>query len=385
MIEKFLEESETAVSGIKRNPSNDDSSSEYESDASYIYTSSENGELLECCSDDERDYFGESSFRDDSEVAEAAWIDSDDEDVPECEFTTSAAWMSSSGLRKVVAAPKNRIKFSFSREIFSTRHRIKLFKTFSSLKIAVDTFNLIYIIKDFENIEILKIDRYNITDCIEFSNRILFCSSKSTFLKQLLPDGTVQDVCKRVGKISKMIAGRFLYTIGDQLSCFDDNLTLINSFKDVFLDICLDDNRVLCLKDCGELFSFTPSLQILRRVLHPSRFRFKQIFAAHKHVFISTDTGMCVLNSELEELRFFDNLKSQAVCFAFNDSFIFHGSDYVGSFRILKEGLVYHDKFPHSKVRIPPLSCIAVEKDIVYLAHSRFISRLRLSYIGQSQ
>lgn len=349
-----------------------------ESQASYIYDSERSNSSVD--TQDEKDYFGDSGVSADSESSGVAWVDSDEDNGLREDFQTSAAWLSTEGLTKNIQKKTKKISFKLSRKLFTSKHKIKLFRAFDTLKVAVDTFNVIYLIRGPDDFKAYKIDFFRITGFVYFSNRLLFFSSASSFLKELSLDGGVSEINKRTGSIRKMCVGDGLYIAADKLTRFDENLNAKEVFNHAFTDICANRRHVACLNANGDVFVFDPRLNLVKRHSFPGKFQFKGIFCTEENYFLSTEMGFCVLNDRFEIVREFTNLKSYATGLVSNDDFVVYGADYQNSLRILRRGLVCYDRFPFSKVWINPISCLDVRGDTVYFGHSKFVSSLKISY-----
>lgn len=366
-----------------------DSSPESEGESSYdgcsdSYVIVSSNELLSedsTSSGSEEDYFTSTGDSEVEEESEIAWTDSDSNSKLREELQEDAPWISSEGLAKTVRRDAKNIAFKYTRHVFTARCKVKLLRCFPHIKVLVDSFNLIYMIKDFDSFKTYKVDMFKISDVCFFGNRILFSSSSSSYIKEVSVDGKVTDIRKGMGNVQKMIADDNLYILGDKLFVLNQSLSIKNEFDGSFVDGCVNEGNVICLKDNGDIYVFDKELHFRRKLSFSFKFQFKRLYSANSKVLVCTGNGMIVLNSSLEEIRSFSNLSEPITALVSNSDFIVHGSSYQNSLRILKDNLSYFDKFPFSKIKINPISAMAIDKDVVYFNDSRFISSLKLSYV----
>lgn len=362
-----------------------------DSQASLIYNSEDN-DTSSADTEDEKDYFGESSISLEPSESEVAWVDSDENEDLREDYPNSATWLLTEGLTKTIQKSTKKISFKLNRKVFTTKCKIKLFKSISinstnnvisSLRIAVDTFNLIYLITDFDNFKVYKIDYFKISSFVHFNGRLLFSSNSSSFIKELSLDGKVTDINKRTGHIKKMCVDSELYVIGDKLYRFDKNLNLKDVFNSEFIDICVNKNNVVCLKENGDIYVFDKSLCFRKKYSLPGKFQFRNIFGTQKNYFIAVESGFYVLDLHFELVKEFSNAKGLPTDLVFNNDFVVYSTNYQNGLRIVKDGLISYDRFPFSKVKIDPISCLDFQNDVLYFCHSKFVSMLRLTYSNQ--
>lgn len=360
----------------------DDGVFDEDSQASYIYDSDDAGsDASSVNTQDERDYFGDSSVSEDTGSDNVAWVDSDENEELREDLQASAPWLSTQGPARLVQRRTKKIGFKLSRKVFTSKHRIRLFKAFDKFRVAVDTFNVIYLIYGPEDTKAYKIDFFRISDFVYFGNRLLFSSTRSAFLKELSPDGKAQDINKRTGNVRRMCAGQGgLYVAADKLFRFDTGLNSKEVFNHAFTDVCVNRRCVVGLDASGDVFVFDSRLNLIKKHSFPGKFRFKSVFCTEENYFLSTETGFCVLDDRFEIAREFANLKSYATGLVSNSDFVVYGTDCQNSLRIVKAGLACYDRFPFSKVWIAPISCLGIQGDTVYLCHSRYVSSLRITY-----
>ena len=373
--------------GLESSSTDRESSSEYDGDSensSYILVS-ENELLTEESDDieDEKDYFETTSEEEDSEKSEVAWEDSDDDENLRDEIDEDANWLTADGIQKKIKVQPKKISFKLKRKVFTANCKVKLFKTFPEIKILVDSFNLIYLIKKFDDFKTFKIEFFKISDVCIFGGKILLSSNSSSFMKQITFEGKVSDIKKGTGNIKKMLAvGNTLYILGDKLFAFNSNFNLVSSFNSTFIDFCVGNDQIICLKEDGDIYIFDLELTFKNKVSFPFKFQFKSLYFAKGYFFICTLNGLFILDQNSKEVKSFSNLSEPITAITSNDDFIVHGSAYDNSLRILKvNGLSYFEKFPFSKVRINPISSIAVDGDTFYFSETKFITSLKLSYV----
>lgn len=362
-----------------------DDQSSYFDDQEVSYEILSNDELLsEDSSDDDiqdEDYFG-SSTSEESEESEVAWTDSDDDSNLREELENEAVWLNTEGITKKIKKTQKKISFKYIRSVFTAKCKIKLFKVFPNIKVLVDSFNLVYLIKNFEDFKTFKIGFFKITDVCFFNDKILVTSDTSSFIKQIDLDGKVTDIKKNTGKIKKIQAsGDHLYVLSDKLILFNKNFSVINEFNLPFKDFCITDNSVVCLKEDGDIHIFDKELTFKEKVSFQFKFQFRSIYFAHDKILVCMDTGIMFLDSTFKEIKTFTNLKEAVSTLSFNKDFIVHGSQHPNSLRILKSDLTYFEKFPFSKIKINPISTMDIEGDTVYFSDSKFVSSLKLKYV----
>lgn len=359
--------------------------SSYYDDQDVSYEILSNDELLSEDSSDEdiqdEDYFG-SSTSEESAESEVAWVDSDDDSDLREELENEATWLNTGGIAKKIKKTQKKISFKYIRSVFTAKCKIKIFKVFTGIKVLVDSFNLVYLIKSFDDFKTYKMDFFKITNVCFFNNKILFTSDTSSFIKQMDLDGKVTDIKKDTGKIKKIhAAGDNLYILSDKMILFNRNLSVINQINLPFKDFCIAEDSVVCLKEDGDIHIFDKELTFKEKISFQFKFQFRSVYFAHNNVFVCMDTGIMILDSTFKEIKTFTNLKEAVSTLTFNEDFIVHGSLYANSLRILKSDLIYFEKFPFSKIKINPISTMDIEGDTVYFSDSRFISSLKLKYV----
>lgn len=375
--------SESAAEQLSESGSSSGTESNYDVDQDESYILLSNDELVSEESEteaQEEDYFGSSSTEEHDE-SEVAWTDSDDDRNLRDELENEAAWLHTEELPKKIFKTTRKISFKYTRHVFTAKCKVKLFRVFSNIKVLVDSFNLIYFIKNFEDYRTFKIDFFKITDVCIFSGLVLFSSSTSSYIKQVTLDGKVTDVKKGTGNIKKMVSDAHLYILGDKLLAFNTNLSLVNEFNHSFVDICVVSNTVACLNADGDIYTFDKELNFINKHSLPFKFQFKGLYPARDNLAIATEDGMIVLDANFQEIKTFSNLKEPISSLVSNSEFIVHGSPYSNSLRILRSDLTYYERFPFSKVNINPISTMSIEGDTVYFNDSRYISSLKLKYI----
>lgn len=370
--EEFSEENVSTV---------EESSYNVDQDEEYILLS--NDDLLSENTESEPldgEYF-DSSSNEESEESEAAWTDSDENVELKEELEGDAAWLHAEQAPKKIRRATKKIKFKHVRHVFTAKCKIKFFKIFTDVKVLVDSFNLIYFMKTFEDYKTFKIDMFKITDACEFNGNVMFSSSTSSYIKQTTLDGKVTDIKKGTGNIRKMVSDEHLYVLGDKLFAFDKNLSLVNEFSHSFKDVCIACSMVVCLSSDGDIYTFDKELNFKKKHSLPFKFQFRGVWGARDKLVASTDNGIIIFDSDLNEIKSFSTLKESISGLVANNDFIVHGSPYVNSLRILKTDLTYYERFPFSKIRINPISTISIDGDTIYFNDSRYISSLKLQYI----
>lgn len=371
--------------GIESSSDEESESSEYDGESGDSYVLVSENELLTEESDDiidERDYFDSTSEEESSEKSEVAWEDSDDNEALREEIDEDADWLTTEGLPKKIKIEPKKISFKLKRKVFTANCKIKIFKAFQEIKVLVDSFNLIYLIKNFDDFKTYKIEFFKISDVCMFNGKILLSSNSSSFIKQMTLDGKVSDIKKGTGNVKKMAcAGNNLYILGDRLFSFNSNFSLVSDFNGSFKDFCVGDDSIICLKEDGDIYLFDFDLSFKNKVSFPFKFQFSSSYFANGYFFICTLNGLLILDKELRELKTFSNLSEPITAITHNSDFVVHGSAYENSLRILKtKGLCYFEKFPFSKIKINPISSISVEGDTFYFSETRFITSLKLTY-----
>lgn len=350
------------------------------SQASYIYNSGDEDSSSAANTDDERDYFGDSTASAESEDSGVAWVDSDEDAELREDYQSTAPWLATAGLAKTIQKRTRKISFKLTRNALSCKHRIKLFRAFDDLKVAVDTFNVIYLFSSPEDFKAYKIDYFRITGFVRLGDRLLFSSSSSSVIKQLSRDGKVTDINKRTGPVRAMCASNGLYVASTKLFRFDANLNLKNVFASAFVSVCANRRHVVGLKENGDIFVFDPLLHLQKKYALPGKFQFKDIFCTEDYYFLATEDGVCVLDEQFAETKELRNTKSMPTGLACNKDFVVYCAEHQNGLRILKDGLVSYDRFPFSKVWISPVACMDVLGDEVFLCHQRYVTILRLAY-----
>lgn len=377
----------TSISTVSLQDEMDNDEVEDGSESNFIYLSDEK-ELFDCnCessnSGETLEYFPSSDTTTEESASEIVWVDSEEQnfDVKE----DNAAWLKPGENQKLIRKNIKKITFKYLKNIFTAKCKIKIFRCFPNFKVLVDSFNLIYFIFDLEGemrFKTFKIELYKITNVCYFANKILFFSNSSSFIKEVTVDGVVTDIKKGMGNIVKMVAyENSLYVLGDKVYRLNSSLFIKNEFNMSFIDITCINNVVLCMNENGEIYVFDSELNFKEKLSFSHKFQFKNLYTVRDYAIITTEDGMIILNKDLKEIKEFTNLSSPITALAYNNDFIFHGSDYKNSFRILKEDLTYFDKFPFAKIKINSIPAMDVENDTVYFAESKFISSIKINYI----
>ncbi|KAI5168720.1 hypothetical protein PAEPH01_0361 [Pancytospora epiphaga] len=352
-----------------------------DSQASYIYNSEDSSIIdTEGGTEDERDYFGDSISIEESGESEAAWIDSDeDEDLRE-DYKETAPWITAEGPAINIQRKTKKISFKLSRNIFMTKYKIKLLKIYSDVSIAIDTFNILYFITNFNEYKAYKIDEFRICDVVCLNDRVILSSKHSSLLKVVLMNGESKTINKRTGYVQSMALADSLYIAGSQLYRFDRNLNLKDTFDQVFISICVSKEQVVGLKEDGDIFVFDLRLNFLKKHSFPGKFQFNSLYSTDSHYYIGTEAGFSILDRNFVLVKELMNIKAAPSGLVFNDDFTIYGSSHPGSLRIIKNGLVPYDRFPFSKVFIPPINALGFQGDTLYFTHSHFISALKIHY-----
>lgn len=356
-----------------------------DSQASFVYNSAEaEDSCTSSYSDDEENYFGERGVLSESEDSVVAWEDSDEDSDLRAEMPTEAAWLNTKSLVKTVQRQTKKIKFRLSNKVFTSKYKLSHFKVYKDFKLAVDTFNIVYWIRSFDDFSTVKIDYFKITDVVQHGGRVMLASVQSSFIKIIAENGKVDTINKRTGRVKKMVAyapASCLYIAGDKLFCFNKKMNLVEVFNQEFTDICVSQRGVYCLNASGDIFVFDHRLEFQRKLTFECKFEFQRIFCTPDNLFIGTEHGFYILDHNLVQTKELSNIKSCAVGLVHNKDFTIYGANHQNSLRILKNGLVPYDKFPFSKVFIEPISSLEMCEDSLYFTHSRSVSVLTLNYI----
>lgn len=330
---------------------------------------------------EEEDYFGESEAEN-SQQTEYAWEDSDDVSELREEIDNDAKWLEADGIQKVIKKSAKKISFKIFRKIFTAKCRVKLFKVFSDYMILVDSFNLIYFIKNFDDFKTYKIDFFKVTDLCFFNGKYLFYSEASSLIKQVTPEGKVVDIKKGTGNIKKIVPSQDkLFVLGDKIFLFNQNISLVNEFPGSYKDICITESALVALKDDGDICIFDKDLNFLSKISLTLKFSFKSLYGVDDKIFVCTADGLIILDSNFNQMKTTSNLSHPISCLVDNKDFVVHGAQHENSLRILrKHDFTYFEKFPFSKVKINSISAMAIKDDTVYFSDSKFITSLKLKY-----
>lgn len=364
-VESVVEENSSVSSYVLLDDSDDSYDGEY---------SEESGEG--------NDYFGSSSSSV-CEESEVAWEDSDENLELRGELDEDAPWLEAGKPSIKITKAVKKIVFKYDKTVFSARCKIKLLKTFKEVIIAVDSFNLIYFISNIleKQFTTFKLELFKITGVCCFNGKYLFYSNSSSYIKQVDPTGKVIDIKKGTGNISKMVVHENdIYILGNKIYRMDKDMFIKDEFNGKFIDLACLDSNILALEEKGDIFVFNRELEFIEKLSFSFKFQFKSIYTLWNKIFITTDTGLLILDSSFKEIKSFSNLSEPITSLAFNDDFVFHGSGYPNSLRILKQDLTYYDRFPYCKIKINSVEAMDALNETLYFADSKFISTLKVQY-----
>lgn len=350
----------------------------YDSDESYIYNSKEDNDFYESISKDEKDYFGDSSSSSEESGSEDVWKDSDEFNKSECELPETAGWVLTAPPTRIIRRKTDELNFKLTRKIFATKYKIKLLKMTEALKVAVDTFNIVYFIQK-EKFKAFRIDKFLISDFVFFKEGVLLASNKSSCFKYLKCDGSVVEIKKRIRDVIRMErVGNQIYIAGTSFYKLDADLNIDCVFNRNFIDFCINGETVMCLESDGALVILDRELRFKKKLILENRFEYKRLFTTGDFYFIGREMGVTILNKHLEYVKEINNLKKPPTGLVCVNRFIIYGSDYPNSLRIVKEDLEIYPKFPFSKVKINKIDFLAAEGNFLFICHSKFITMLEI-------
>lgn len=355
-----------------------------DSSCDYMYSGTSEKEIqIKSDSADEKDYFGDENFLSNSDESNAVWEDSEDGCLSDGELLTTASWLTTKPPATLIKKSIEKIKFKITKNVVLTKNKIKIMKTEKELVVAVDTFNIVYFIKKRKIINAYKIDFFHITDIVIFEKFVLLASNKSSYMKMLDFNGKVSDIKKNIKNVVKMhFVKENLYIIGESLYRLDTCFNILNVFNSKFIDLCVNDNNLLCLSENGDLVEFDLNLVFLSKYSMENKFEFKRLWCNDQNYFIGRESGLTVLKkNDMSFIKEINNLKKPPTDLIWNGNFTIYGSDYNNSLRILKKGLVLYDRFPFSKIKVYGFKCLGIIDNIFYICHSNFITLLEVNYI----
>ncbi|CAD26341.1 similarity with ornithine decarboxylase DCOR_YEAST [Encephalitozoon cuniculi GB-M1] len=353
-----------------------------ESGVSYEYTSSDSPETVSSeISEYEEEYFGEASEEESSKSSEAAaWEDSDDDEKLREEYKKTATWLDGKQAKKQVEARKKRLRFEYERHLFFSKCKIKQAKAHGEYLVVVDTYNNIYILRNFQVHKTLWIEMFGISDFVYTGGAILFSSSKQSNLKEVTFDGEVRNISIRaIEGIRRMISiGDSIYIVGEQLALLNSAYEVVEVIEGRFVDVAVSEDFVYAMCFSGEIVVLTPGLQILRKVSLEDKFDFRSIHFFASKVFVGMGMGMKVFDKEMNPIREFKNLKDEVTGFTGHGDYVVYGSRYTNSLKIVLPDIRCFSKFPFNTIRIPPIKVLDSDGRNVIICSGRSVSVLRI-------
>ncbi|ADM11964.1 uncharacterized protein Eint_080280 [Encephalitozoon intestinalis ATCC 50506] len=353
-----------------------------ESDFSYEYTSSDSFETVsEEISEYEKEYFGDISEEAGAESEEkAAWEDSDDDPGIREDHKKTVTWLDGKQCKKQIEVRKKKVRFEYEKNLFLSKCKIKLAKAHGEYLVVVDTYNNIYILKDFKIHKTLWIELFGISDFIYTGERILFSSHKQSNLKEVTFDGDVRNISiKSVEGIKKMISiGDFIYTIGKKLILLNSSYEVVEVMEGEFMDIAVSEEAVYAMGCGGDIVMLTPDLQILRKESFEDKFDFHSIYFFANQVFIGMGMGVKVLDKDMKPVKEFKNLKNGVTGLTGHREYVIYGSDYTNSLKIILPGLKCFNKFPFNAISIPSINSLESDGKNIVVCSGRSVSILRM-------
>lgn len=353
-----------------------------ETEASYEYSSSS---CVEESSSDiaeyEREYFGEESSEYREEEDGAAWEDSEEgEERVRNSYRRTATWIDGTQTKKQMEVRKKRLRFSYERSVFVSKCKIKLAKCHGDYIVVVDTYNIIYILRDLKAHRIFQIERFGVSDFVFINNMILFASCKQSGFKEVSFDGDVRNVCNRASRGVRMMSSRenVVYVVGEQLVLMNNNYEVMEVFEHRVVDICLSSGLVYVLDYSGRIFVLTASLKIVKKVSLDDKFDFKCIYSAGDFVVVGTGMGIKVFDRDMEQVKELRNMKDEVTGCVGCDGYIVYGSKYANSLKIMQPGLSCFNRFPFNSISIPPISIIDYDGRNIIICSGRSVGCLRM-------
>ncbi|KAI5148728.1 hypothetical protein ENBRE01_0502 [Enteropsectra breve] len=336
----------------------------------------------ECNTEEEKDFFGDEAVGlSESDSSEVAWEDSDTDEELREDYTASANWLNTEGLSKNIKKTTKKIKFKYTRKVFSAKCQIRILKIYGNLKLIIDTFNIVYLTTDFEHYKAFKIDMFHISDAIFLNGKVLLSNNNSNIIKELNYDGKIRDINKRIGLVKKMyMHNEKIYVLSEKIYVFDTRLNLKSSFSTQLVSLAFNGQTVAGMDSNGFLYAFDHMLRFKKKYSLGLRFQFKSIFSTGKNYIVSLDNGVVILDDNFNEVKTVNNISNEITGFACSEAFAFYSTSAPNSLRILKINLEFYDRFPFSKIKINGVQSMDIHESTLYMASSNYVSTLKIEY-----
>lgn len=264
--------------------------------------------------------------------------------------------------------------------LFTARCKIKLLRAYEDVIVTVDTFNLIYIIENGES-KTYRIKFFKITNFTRVGDKIYFISESSAALHSLaIKTGEIVSVKKHLRSPTAICKlGENIVILGEKLSLLSGSMELINDIGLKYIDICVLNDKILALKESGEINIYSAALKLEREHVLPNKFTFKRLFSNEKNLFVGTDSGMVIFKgdsdlSTLENVKELNNLTEVAHSFDYTSKFAIYASVGPQTLRIIKNDTFKPmETFPHKTLGKTTIGGISVLGNKILIASERNI------------
>lgn len=350
------------------------------SSASYEYSSSSLCEESEEVAEYEQQYFGEASEECSESSSGAAWEDSDDDERIRGKCKGTATWLDGSQPKKQIEIRRKRLRFEYEKHLFFSKCNIKLARAHGEYLAVVDTYNNIYVLKDFKVHLTLRIEMFGVSDLVWASDAILLSSCKQSGLKEVSLDGEVRTISMRtVENVRKMVGtGSSVYMVGDQLALVDSNYEVVEMIEGKFMDVAVSPETVYAMGFGGDIVVLTRDLQVLRKASFEDKFDFRSIYFAGDRVFVGTGMGMKVFDKDMNPVKELMNLKDEPTGCIEHGEYVVYGSKYDNSLKIILPGLRCFNGFPFNSIRISPIGALSSDGRSITICSGRSVNVLRI-------
>lgn len=348
----------------------------YGSDISYEYSSSE--ELSEV-DEYEKEYFGEMS-EDSTKEEEAVWEDDEDgEERLRKEYRSGATWLDGK-VKKQLEVSRKKLKFDYKKFVFSSKCNIKLAKSHGNYLVLVDTYNIIYVLRDLKPYRVFQIEKFGVSDFVFVNGMILFASLKQSNFKEIGFDGKVKNIYRRTAEgIRKMIfMNGFLYLLGNQLTVMNGDYEVLEVFESRIKDFAVSDEFVYALDFSGQIFMLTLKLQALKRVALDDKFDFRSICFVKDMIIVGLGMGVKLFDKSMRLVKEFMNMKDEMTGCAECGEYIIYGSTYRNSLKIITPEMRTFDKFPFDSICIPSIKAISYDGRNIVICSGKAVNMLRI-------
>ena len=262
-------------------------------------------------------------------------------------------------------------KIDLKQSVFTARCRIKLFKIYGDIFIAVDAFNMIYLFKNsMKKDKTYRIKFFKISDFIRIDDYVYFVSEISAFMYRLdINTEKIECIKKNYKNIRKVVEmNRKILCLSDKLVLLDENVSKVNEFVGDFTGITSFRDNFYALKETGEIYLFDEELKFKEEIVLEDKFTFKSIFSTENNIIIGTTMGIILLDGENKIAKEIRTLKKQVEIFAYTNKYICYAGKEKHSFRIIKNDETYEpfENFPYRSVFL--VEHMAAKDDNIYIA-----------------